>query len=188
MLIGDKLHEVRKSKKMTLTELSEKSGVQLATLSRIENKKMIGTLESHMAIAKALGIEVVELYNSVLREQKQIEVSEASQPSEVFTHNDKSSFEILTKNVLSKQMMPTLIRIEHGGATQTEQGSANSEKFIFLLEGSIEAMVDGKHYKLEKNNTLYFESSLPHKFKNIGKNVAKILSSICIYPCFSLKI
>src|SRR5258707_7974519 len=103
MLIGDKLHEIRKAKKITLTELSQKSGVQLATLSRIENKKMTGTIESHMAIAKALGIDVVELYSSLIREQKQIEVSQATKGSEVFTHNEKSSFEILTKNVLSKQ-------------------------------------------------------------------------------------
>src|SRR5882672_1188140 len=112
MLIGDKLQEVRKSKRMTLTELSQKSGIQLATLSRIENKKMTGTIESHIAIAKALGIDVVELYKSVIHDQKQIEIAEAAQTSEIFTHNDKSSFEILTKNVLSKQMMPTLIRIE----------------------------------------------------------------------------
>jgi transcriptional regulator with XRE-family HTH domain len=175
MLIGDKLHEIRKSKKITLTELSEKSGVQLATLSRIENKKMVGTLESHMAIAKALGIEVVELYNSVIREQKQIEVSETSRTSDVFTHNEKSSFEILTKNVLSKQMMPTLIKIEQGGTTQPEQAAVNSEKFLFILEGTVEAIVDHKHFRLEKNNTLYFEASLPHKFKNVGRGVAKLL-------------
>jgi len=175
MLIGDKLHEIRKAKKLTLTELSDKSGVQLATLSRIENKKMTGTLESHLAIAKALGIDVVELYNSVIREQKQIEVSQTNKNSEVFTHNDKSSFEILTKNVLSKQMMPTLIRIEEGGTTQTEQCGVNAEKFVFVLEGSIEAMIDQQSFKLEKHHTLYFDASLKHKFKNIGKSVAKIL-------------
>ena len=175
MLIGDKLHEIRKSKKVTLTELSDKSGVQLATLSRIENKKMTGTLESHIAIAKALDIEVVELYNSVIREQKQIEVSESSQTSEIFTHNEKSSFEILTKNILSKQMMPTLIRIEEGGVTQKEQLSPNAEKFLFVLEGTIEAVIDTKPFRLEKNNTLYFDASLAHVFKNVGRGVVKLL-------------
>ena len=174
MLIGNKLQELRKNKRITLSELSEKSGVQLATLSRIENKKMTGTLQSHMAIAKALGIEVVELYNNVLKEQKQIELSE-SKHSEIFTHNEKSSFEILTKNVLGKQMMPTLIRIEKGGSTQQEQGSANSEKFLFVLEGSVDAIIDSKSFHLEKNTTLYFHASLTHKFKNSGKLTAKVL-------------
>jgi len=61
MYIGEKLHAIRKAKRISLTELSEKSGVQMATLSRIENKKMVGTLESHMQIAKVLGIDVTEL-------------------------------------------------------------------------------------------------------------------------------
>ncbi len=175
MLIGDKLQEIRKKKKMTLTELSEKSGIQLATLSRIENKKMTGTIESHIAIAKALEIDVVELYKSVIHQNKEIELIQAPETSEVFTHNDKSSFEILTKNVLSKHMMPTLIRIEQGGATQQEQGKPNSEKFIFVLEGPIEVVVDTKTFILKKNNTLYFDGSLPHIFKNTSKNTAKLL-------------
>ncbi len=175
MLIGDKLHEIRKTKKITLTELAKKSGVQLATLSRIENKKMTGTLESHMAIAKALGIDVVELYSSVIREQKQIEISKGTAGTEVFTHSDKSSFEILTKNVLSKHMMPTLIRIEESGSTQQEQEAPGCEKFLFVLEGAVEAVIDKKPFHLSKNNTLYFDASLPHLFKNTGRGIAKLL-------------
>lgn len=175
MLIGDKLHEIRKNKKITLTELSDKSGVQLATLSRIENKKMTGTLESHIAIAKALDIEVVELYSAVIQDDKKIEVSDTKNNSEIFTHNDKSSFEILTKNVLSKKMMPTLLRIEEGGATQAEQNTKNSEKFLFVLEGNIEIVIGKQSFKLEKNNTLYFDASITHKFKNTGKSTAKII-------------
>lgn len=175
MLIGDKLQEIRKFQKMTLTELSDKSGVQLATLSRIENKKMTGTIESHLAIAKALGIEVVDLYKSVIHENKEIEISKAAEKSEIFTHNEKSSFEILTKNVLSKQMMPTLIRIEHGGSTQKEQNSTNSEKFIFVLDGSVEVHIDNKTFPLKKNDSLYFDASLPHLLKNISKNTIKLL-------------
>ena len=175
MLIGDKLKEIRKSKHVTLTELSKKSNVQLATLSRIENKKMTGTLESHIAIAKALDIDVIDLYKSVIHEQKQIEISDSNLNSEVFTHNDKSSFEILTKNVLSKKMMPTLIHIAAKGSTQEEQGDACSEKFLFVLEGSIEAIIDKKSFNLEKNNSLYFDASLPHMFKNAGKVDVKLL-------------
>ncbi len=175
MLIGDKLQEIRKTKKITLTELSEKSGVQLATLSRIENKKMTGTIESHIAIAKALGIEIVELYKSVAHESKEIEISKTTDVSEVFTHNEKTSFEILTKNILSKKMMPTLIRIDQGGTTQQEQNAPDSEKFVFVLDGTVELTIDNKNYTLKKNNTLYFDASLPHTFKNNSKGTVKLL-------------
>jgi phosphoribosylamine-glycine ligase len=55
---GEIIHGLRKEKKITLLELSEKSGVALATLSRIENGKMTGTLKSHMNICKTLEIDI----------------------------------------------------------------------------------------------------------------------------------
>ncbi len=174
MYIGNTLNAIRKAKKMSLTELSEKSGVQMATLSRIENMKMVGTLESHINIAKALEIDVTELYKNIDKQTAAIEFSDQTR-TDVFTHSDQSSYEILTKNVLHKKMMPILIRIEPQGKTNMEQNKNGSEKFIFILDGSIEAQISDQTFNLTKSNTLYFDASLPHTFINTGKAIAKIL-------------
>ena len=63
--IGKVIRELRKSEGMTLKQLSEKSGVQLATLCRIETGKMTGTLESHVLIANVFGVELYELYKNI---------------------------------------------------------------------------------------------------------------------------
>ena len=65
MYVGDRIKGLRKEKKLKLKELAEKSGVQIATLSRIEHKKMTGTLDSHAKIAQALGVDVTELYREL---------------------------------------------------------------------------------------------------------------------------
>lgn len=175
MFIGAKLEALRKSKKMSLTELSQKSGVQLATLSRIENMKMVGTLESHINIAKALGIDVTELYRDIDKQPTVVDFTDAQTRTDIFTHSEHSSYEILTKNVLQKKMMPVLIRIDPRGKTNMEQSSIGTEKFIFVLDGTIEASINGQKFTLSKNNTLYFDASLPHSFTNIGKAAAKVL-------------
>lgn len=175
MYIGKKMQSLRKAKKLTLTDLSQKSGIQLATLSRIENMKMVGTIESHINIAKALGVDVTELYKDIDKQPKMVEFSEAQARTDVFTHSEHSSYEILTKNVLQKQMMPILIRIDPLGKTNKEQNQPNSEKFIFVLEGKIEVAVGDQKFELNKHNTLYFDASLPHYFINKGKANAKVL-------------
>jgi transcriptional regulator with XRE-family HTH domain len=175
MFIGDKIKSLRKSQKMTLTELSQKSGVQMATLSRIEHKKMVGTLESHMNIAKALGIDVTQLYADKAAEPKLIEVETPQSLTDQFQHSEKSSYEILTKKILNKKMMPVLIRLDKGGESAVEQGKAGSEKFIFLLEGRVEVVVGEQSYILEKANTLYFDASLPHRFINKAGQTARVL-------------
>ena len=175
MFIGTKLEAIRKSKKMSLTELSQSSGVQMATLSRIENMKMVGTLESHINIATALGVDVTELYQNLGKQSALIEFNPLDKKTDVFTHSEHSTSEILTKNILQKKMMPVLIKIDVKGKTNLEQNQKGAEKFIFILDGIIEASIKDQKFTLHKNNTLYFDAALPHSFVNIGKTAAKIL-------------
>ncbi|OGX08335.1 MAG: hypothetical protein A2Z88_01040 [Omnitrophica WOR_2 bacterium GWA2_47_8] len=175
MLIGTRIKQLRKERDMSLTGLSEKSGVQMATLSRIEHLKMVGSLESHLNIAKALGIELSELYRDVEKEQEKVELKKQSAVGEVFMHNEGSSFELLTNNVLVKKMMPTLLKIDPKGQTNIEQNREKSEKFVYVLEGDVEIRVGGKSFQLSRNSSLYFDASLPHQLVNIGKLTAKAL-------------
>jgi len=174
MYIGEKLEAIRRAKKMSLTELSEKSGVQMATLSRIENKKMIGTLESHMAISKALGIDITELYKGLAQQNAIIDFGRDKE-TDVFTHSDVASYEILTKNIMNKKMMPTLVRIAPEGKTNKEQNEVGTEKFIFVLDGKVEINVNNQIFNLHKYNTLYFDASLPHYYRNLGKTPVKLI-------------
>jgi transcriptional regulator with XRE-family HTH domain len=175
MLIGNKIRDLRKAKRMTLTDLSKESGIQLATLSRIENNKMTGTLQSHMSIAKALGVNITEFYGDVIREESTIDLHQPSSPTDVFFHNDKASYEILTGKLFSKKMMPVLLKIEPEGRTTLEQGQAGAEKFVFVLEGNIEVAVGEERYSLSKHSTLYFDASTKHYIANAGKSSAKVL-------------
>ena len=60
--LGARIRELRKEKKLTLVEISKKTGVAQATLSRIETGSMIGTVESHQKIADVIGVSLAELY------------------------------------------------------------------------------------------------------------------------------
>ncbi len=177
MFIGKRIKELRKSQKVSLTELAQKSGVQIATLSRIENEKMVGSLESHMNIAKALNIDITHLYSDITPMESRVDLKADQAKSEIFEHNPKASYEILIGKVLSKKMMPTLIRIEPGGRTNTEQNQPGAEKFIFVLEGQVKVYIKEESYALAKNNSLYFDASLPHYLVNEGSNLAK---AICV--------
>ena len=175
MQIGKKIKELREARKMSLTELAQQSKIQLATLSRIENLKMTGTLESHLKIAQALSVNLPQLYSDIIKEEKKVEVQSAKSTSDVFVHSKKSSYEILTAKVLSKKMMPMLLKIEPGGETQLEQNHLGTEKFIFILKGKIEARIAGETYALSKYHTLYFDASLEHKFINTAKAPVRMI-------------
>ena len=175
MKIGKKLRILRKNRKMTLKELSEKSGVQIATLSRIEHDIMTGTLDSHMSICKALGISLSEFYREIEEEQKTVAVSKRSEEHQSFVHQKKSTTEILTSKIMGRKMMPLLMRIQSGGESHKEENKVGTEKFIYILDGKIEARIGKEIYSLSKGDSIYFDASLAHVFKNISKGGASVL-------------
>jgi len=131
-----------------------------------------------MNIAKALGISLTQLYAGLVAEEKEIEVQTPQSQKDIFLHSDKSSYEILTTKVLSKKMMPTLIKVEPQGKTNPEQNQPGTEKFIFVLEGEIEAKIGDDAYPLSKNHSLYFDASLAHFLVNSGGITARVISVV----------
>ena len=180
MQIGKTIRKTRKERKMTLLELSKKSGVALATLSRMENNRMTGTLKSHMRICDALEMSLPELYQDLSSSKRPLDVRTGQgRTTGVFMHDKKSSTEMLASKSISKKMMPMLITINAGGSTPKEETKRGIDKFIYVLDGKVEARIGDENYNLGRNDTLYFESSIPHCFKNASASESRLLCVTC---------
>jgi len=176
MHVGEIVHKLRKSKKMTLLELSNGSGVALATLSRMENGKMTGTLESHIKICKALETNLPDLYKDLSASKKTVEMRPKAARADIFVHDNKAASEMLASNFMNKKMMPVLIKIGKGGRTHNEETKAGVERFIYILDGKVEANIGENKYDLVKGDSLYFESSLLNFFRNTGTGEARLIA------------
>jgi quercetin dioxygenase-like cupin family protein/DNA-binding Xre family transcriptional regulator len=161
---------------MTLLDLSEKSGVALATLSRIENGKMTGTLKSHIKICAAFGIPLTDLYKELPSSKKTLDVKTSPAGPKVSIHDRKSSSVMLVSGVQSKKMLPLLIAIVKGGRTAAEETSRGIEKFIYVLNGKVETVIGEEKYVLCSGDTVYFDSSTPHYFRNLHNGESRLIS------------
>jgi len=177
MKVGERIRELRKKRDMTLEELSRKSGVALATLSRMENGRMTGTLNSHNRICKALGTSLAELYKEVEDSSKTVDSVPKTGRPEPFVHTHKAQYELLVTKTLDKKIMPLIIKITSGGETRKEQNEPGVEKFIYIISGSLDAVIGNQTYTLKRGDSLYFDASLPHAFKNRTKTKT---AAICI--------
>jgi len=176
MEISERLKALRLQKKLTLQQLAKKSSVGIATLSRLENGSRKGTVRTHQKICDALDIELVDLFKGIASSDEGFEVlTTESDDIEAFVYDDKASSIILTQNVLRKKMLPALLTLEPGGETHKEQNPKGTEKFLFCLEGELEAVIDEKRFHLNSNKVLYFKSSNLHQFKNNGTEKVRCL-------------
>ena len=179
--IGARLRFLRKSQRITLMELAKASGVDAATISRIETGKMIGTLECHLRLATALGVKVTDLYAGIeeARVKDATTLQGPSQRKDVYVHQaGKSSMALLTTDIMRKKLMPALITINPGGSTQQEEAKVGTEKFLYVLEGALEAIVGETRHELKRGSSLYLDASVPHSLKNTGRAAAKCLSVV----------
>ena len=83
---------------------------------------------------------------------------------------------MLTTEVLRKKLMPVLITIEPGGSTQKEEARLGTEKFLYVLDGDVEATIGDQAHRLKRGSTLYFEAHLPHALRNAGRTVTRCLA------------
>lgn len=175
--LGHRIRALRKERGWSLEQVSSKSGVALATLSRIENGKGTGTFRTHQRIAEALDIPLPELYKGLQDpDQEAILIKPESEEVQTFTYDEKSSAILLTRQVTSKQMLPQLVILQPQGKTALEQHAPGTERWLFGLEGSVEVAVGEQSYQLPPGGTLYFKASLPHQLHNRGPQAAKVIS------------
>ena len=176
--LGSRIQFLRKQRKITLVEMSKKTDIDMATLSRMENEKMVGTLDSHMRIAQALGLRLPQLYDEVAQKLEDAKDKAIRQKVETFSHSSGAVAELLTHGILQKKMMPTLLRIKPKGATELEEHPALSERFIYCLKGNVEVRIGKEERILNPGDSLYFDASIPHSFKNTAKTESELLSII----------
>ena len=176
--LGTRIRKLRKEKGLTLVEISKKTAVAQATLSRIETGTMMGTVESHEKVAEALGIGLAELYSGVDRRYEQISHLTKEADRKVTHHGKNVQIELLTSESSKKKITPLLITIQPESETPREHNERGVEKFLFVLDGEVKVKVDKDEYLLKCSETLYFDASLIHQIANEKQKPARILATV----------
>ena len=174
--LGDRIKTLRKLRKLRLVEVSQKTGIDQATLSRMENGKMTGTLESHTKLAECFGIRLPELYEDLAGKLDEAKDKAVRQKLETFSHSSGAVAELLTTGILQKKMMPVLLRLKPNAHTETEEYSSITERFVYVVKGSLELTLGKEKRTLREHESLYFNASAPHHFRNLLKTESLALS------------
>lgn len=163
--LGKKLRELRRSRNLTILDVSKTTGIDIASLSRMENGKMTGTFKSHLALSKALGVRLPDLYEKVL------EMSVDDEPSDRPIDPVQSASSNVISEMLAglggdRKMTPIRLTLKAGAMTLNEEFPLGAERFLYLIKGKIEVVFKESSRTLKDGETLYFNASTPHHFQN----------------------
>ncbi|CAE6700162.1 hypothetical protein R75461_02180 [Paraburkholderia nemoris] len=179
-LVGGHLRQARKARGLTLTELSERSGIAVSTISKAERGDIALTYDKFAALAHSLELEFDAIFR---RSRKLNQPARVMKPS--FTANGKQEiydtpnyeYGMLANNLTGKRMVPMRAHIRARAVSDFPEYIRHSgEEFVFVLAGQLELRFEkGKSFKLVPGDSLYFDSSIGHVYLSLGKEDAEVL-------------
>lgn len=176
--LGAKIRTLRRSKKITLIELSKITGIAQATLSRMETGLMLGTVKSHQKIAETLGISLPELYGEIDSRYERIRLQSGQGERKITAKTDQMKCELLTQEISKKKITPLLITLSAQGKTEQERLDRGVEKFLYVLEGAVKVAFGKEERLLNAEDTIYFDGSIPHQLINAAHKQTKIFCAV----------
>jgi len=182
--VGQKIKNLRSSKKMNAKELANLSKISVGMLSQLENGSTQGSVETLRKIAKVLDTTIAQLFT----DDEHPTIRKKTNESTYVVKKDnrkKISFpdslytcELLVPN-LQGDIEFVLVRLEPNRITdQIIPHTQGGEECNYVLEGEIIVTLDTKEYHLEQGDCIRFNPETPHKIENKSTKQASYISAI----------
>jgi transcriptional regulator with XRE-family HTH domain len=173
--VGHNIRRFRRAEKLTLRELSERSGVSIATISKIETGKISGGFATIYKIARGLRVLVTEILPAEATEGEGFVVHKRN-PAEVHLTEIYEYFPqaFQLEGVLNPYMMVVHTRKV---PDMRDWSIHPGEEVVFVLSGAIDLHYEGRPpRRMTEGDSACFNSGKRHAFVCAGKEPARIFS------------
>jgi len=166
---GQRFRRLRTRRGLSLAQVARATGVSIGFLSALERGQMRSSIATLRRIARFYRTNILSLFETAGDNPRLVRPHQRK----VLQTTPDVRMELLAWG--QTVMEPHLFRIKPGGGSG-ESYSHEGEEFLHVLRGSFEIWLDAKeHYQLKPGDSLYFESSTPHRWKNPGRKETWLL-------------
>lgn len=174
--VGSRLRELRAGRGLSMRVLAEKSGLNVNTLSLIENQRTSPSVSTLQQLAQALQVSISTFFETDQGDKQVVHQKAGARPRVAFTHG---SIEDLGAGMPRFGAEPLIVTLDpHADSGKTPIVHTGRE-FVYCLEGRIAYSVDTETYLLEPGDSLLFEAYLPHHWKNLDATPSHTLLVLC---------
>jgi transcriptional regulator with XRE-family HTH domain len=172
--IGARLQAIRKMVGLSQRELAKRAGVTNGMISLIEQNRVSPSISSLKKVLDGVPMSLADFFTMDLGGTTQIFFRNDDLPDLGSGH---ISFRLVAFNRHNRAMSILHERYNPGADTGEEMLSHAGEEGGVIVRGSIELTVGGQKRVLSPGDAYYFESRLPHRFRNIGDEACEIISA-----------
>lgn len=180
--IGQRVRAIRKRASLTLAQVSERSGVSIATLSKIENEQAVGSFNTLYKVARGLGVLVETLVAPEVSNPANSGRRTVNKLGTADEHvTDYYDYFVHGSGLNAKKMTPLVMKIKTDKVPPFEDWSIHDgEEFVFVIEGAIEFHCEEySPISLKAGESVYFDSRMRHAFVKKSEKDA-VLASVSL--------
>lgn len=172
--VGARLRQLRLARGLSQRELAKRAGVTNSTVSLVEQNHVSPSVSSLKKILDALPVSISAFFAG----------EEPTQPKPFYRANELTeigdgtlSWGLVAARRPDRQMSIIHERYPPGADSGEEMLEHDGEEGGVVVAGRIEITVDGEVGVLEAGDAYYFDSRLPHRFRNVGDEACVIVSA-----------
>jgi transcriptional regulator with XRE-family HTH domain len=174
--VGQRLRELRAGRGLSLRALAERSGLNVNTLSLIENGKTSPSVSTLQQVAAALRVPITAFFERRAAPQAIVFQKAGQRRSAAFAHGSLAD---LKAGFARPGLEPFVVTLEPQAGSGDAPIVHTGLEFVYCLEGCLSYEVDGQAFFLEANDSLIFEARLPHRWSNAGSLASRSLLLLC---------
>lgn len=167
--LGMILRSLRARNNWSLKEMSERSGIPVSTLSKVEHDRLSLTYDKLLQVSRNLGLSISDLFSEASPSGGQAVMGRRSigtydQSVRVKTPN--YDYYYLCTELRKKRMIPILTKIRAKSLEAFgDLVSHSGEEFIYVLAGEIEVHTEFySPVKLGTGESIYLDSNMGHAY------------------------
>jgi DNA-binding transcriptional MerR regulator/quercetin dioxygenase-like cupin family protein len=165
---GMRLRQLRARRGHSLSRVAKAVGISVGFLSAIERSHMTASVSTLRKLARYYKTNILDFFEPA--ESKGPLVS--ARKRKILEAGPGVRMELLAAG--NTVMEPHLFRISPQSGSG-ESYAHEGEEFIYVLRGELQISLEGEEYSLKPGDSFYFESSLPHRWKNPGRSETWVL-------------
>lgn len=173
--IGERLKEIRKTKGLTLDEVSEMTDVSKPMLGQIERGQSSPTINTLWKISTGLRIPL-----SFFCKQQEAEYTVAglSEEQMITEENGKMRAYPLFPFEPARNVEVFYIEFDAGVQHDSLPHVEGVEEYIFLVKGALKMVIGGEEVVLQERQSIRFLADVPHAYYNVSSETCHVYNVI----------
>jgi transcriptional regulator with XRE-family HTH domain len=174
--IGLRIRKFRVANRVGMNILAKRAGISKGFLSKIERGERAPAIATLIRISTALNTRISSLLESD-GEPRRISIvrSKERQTALHYASEFGYKYSALVHSMDSNHMEPFVITYPRKPKRRGPGLQHPGEEFLMVMKGKIVLTLQGKEYHLGRGDAVYFDSSIPHWGRSIGRKEAEVL-------------